>query len=223
MTPRTVKDGADISNLRQRMRAKWKIKWGEMHKMFLCQSGQEKFFDFFCFSLPSLCVSCYLSEWKASLSHGQACFLVVSVMRRSVNISWLWVGVNVLEKSLKTVKYKTKSMCISLSLWFPLPATRATHLPPLYRLPDTTSTQRLQLDVKAHKGWGGRVEGMVTFLWSLEGVTPVIASTSRLRQLPAPLRTNGVGQIRPRLGVSGEKSGPSKKKERNFLTHSQQT
>lgn len=223
MTPRTVKDGADISNLRQRMRAKWKIKWGEMHKMFLCQSGQEKFFDFFCFSLPSLCVSCYLSEWKASLSHGQACFLVVSVMRWSVNISWLWVGVNVLEKSLKTVKYKTKSMCISLSLWFPLPATRATHLPPLYRLPDTTSTQRLQLDVKAHKGWGGRVEGMVTFLWSLEDVTPVIASTSRLRQLPAPLRTNGVGQIRPRLGVSGEKSGPSKKKERNFLTHSQQT
>lgn len=223
MTPRTVKDGADISNLRQRMRAKWKIKWGEMHKMFLCQSGQEKFFDFFCFSLPSLCVSCYLSEWKASLSHGQACFLVVSVMRRSVNISWLWVGVNVLEKSLKTVKYKTKSMCISLSLWFPLPATCATHLPPLYRLPDTTSTQRLQLDVKAHKGWGGRVEGMVTFLWSLEDVTPVIASTSRLRQLPAPLRTNGVGQIRPRLGVSGEKSGPSKKKERNFLTHSQQT
>lgn len=223
MTPRTVKDGADISNLRQRMRAKWKIKWGEMHKMFLCQSGQEKFFDFFCFSLPSLCVSCYLSEWKASLSHGQACFLVVSVMRRSVNISWLWVGVNVLEKSLKTVKYKTKSMCISLSLWFPLPATRATHLPPLYRLPDTTSTQRLQLDVKAHKGWGGRVEGMVTFLWSLEDVTPVIASTSRLRQQPAPLRTNGVGQIRPRLGVSGEKSGPSKKKERNFLTHSQQT
>lgn len=223
MTPRTVKDGADISNLRQRMRAKWKIKWGEMHKMFLCQSGQEMFFDFFCFSLPSLCVSCYLSEWKASLSHGQACFLVVSVMRRSVNISWLWVGVNVLEKSLKTVKYKTKSMCISLSLWFPLPATRATHLPPLYRLPDTTSTQRLQLDVKAHKGWGGRVEGMVTFLWSLEDVTPVIASTSRLRQLPAPLRTNGVGQIRPRLGVSGEKSGPSKKKERNFLTHSQQT
>lgn len=223
MTPRTVKDGADISNLRQRMRAKWKIKWGEMHKMFLCQSGQEKFFDFFCFSLPSLCVSCYLSEWKASLSHGQACFLVVSVMRRSVNISWLWVGVNVLEKSLKTVKYKTKSMCISLSLWFPLPATRATHLPPLYRLPDTTSTQRLQLDVKAHKGWGGRVEGMVTFLWSLEDVTPVIASTSRLRQLPAPLRTNGVSQIRPRLGVSGEKSGPSKKKERNFLTHSQQT
>lgn len=223
MTPRTVKDGADISNLRQRMRAKWKIKWGEMHKMFLCQSGQEKFFDFFCFSLPSLCVSCYLSEWKASLSHGQACFLVVSVMRRSVNISWLWVGVNVLEKSLKTVKYKTKSMCISLSLWFPLPATRATHLPPLYRLPDTTSTQRLQLDVKAHKGWGGRVEGMVTFLWSLEDVTPVIASTSRLRQLPAPLRMNGVGQIRPRLGVSGEKSGPSKKKERNFLTHSQQT
>lgn len=223
MTPRTVKDGADISNLRQRMRAKWKIKWGEMYKMFLCQSGQEKFFDFFCFSLPSLCVSCYLSEWKASLSHGQACFLVVSVMRRSVNISWLWVGVNVLEKSLKTVKYKTKSMCISLSLWFPLPATRATHLPPLYRLPDTTSTQRLQLDVKAHKGWGGRVEGMVTFLWSLEDVTPVIASTSRLRQLPAPLRTNGVGQIRPRLRVSGEKSGPSKKKERNFLTHSQQT
>lgn len=130
-----------------------------MHKMFLCQSGQEKFFDFFCFSLPSLCVSCYLSEWKASLSHGQACFLVVSVMRRSVNISWLWVGVNVLEKSLKTVKYKTKSMCISLSLWFPLPATRATHLPPLYRLPDTTSTQRLQLDVKAHKGWGGGWKG----------------------------------------------------------------
>lgn len=177
----------------------------------------------FCFSLSSLCVSCYLSEWKASLSHRQACFLVVSVMRRSVNISWLWVGVNLLEKSLKTVKYKTKSMCISLSLWFPLPATRATHLPPLYRLPDTTSTQRLQSDVKAHKGWGGRVEGMVTFLWSLEDVTPIIASTSRLRQLPAPLRTNGVGQIRPRLRVSGEKSGPSKKKERNFLTHSQQT
>lgn len=126
-----------------------------MHKMFLCQSGQEKFFWVFCFSLSSLCVSCYLSEWKASLSHGQACFLVVSVMRRSVNISWLWVGVNLLEKSLKTVKYKTKSMCISLSLWFPLPATRATHLPPLYRLPDTTSAQRLQLDVKAHKGGGG--------------------------------------------------------------------
>lgn len=65
MTPRTVKDGADISNLRQRMRAKWKIKWGEMHKMFLCQSGQEKFFDFFCFSLPSLCV--LLSVWVESL------------------------------------------------------------------------------------------------------------------------------------------------------------
>lgn len=103
-----------------------------MHKMFLCQSGQEKFFDFFCFSLPSLCVSCYLSEWKASLSHGQACFLVVSVMRRSVNISWLWVGVNVLEKSLKTVKYKTKSMCISLSLCGFLSLPLVPHICPLF-------------------------------------------------------------------------------------------
>lgn len=128
MTPRTVRDGADISNLRQCMRAKWKIKWGKMHKMFLCQSV----FWVFCFSLSSLCVSCYLSEWKASLSHRQACFLVVSVMRQSVNISWLWVGVNVLEKSLKTVKYKTKSMCISLSLCGFLSMPLVPHICPLF-------------------------------------------------------------------------------------------
>lgn len=140
------------------------------------QSGEV--FWVFCFSLSSLCVSCYLSEWKASLSHRQACFLVVSVMRRSVNISWLWVGVNVLEKSLKTVKYKTKSMCISLSLCGFLSLPLVPHICPLFTAFLTPPQLRGFNWMWRHiKGGGGgrkgrRAEGMVTFLWSLEDVTP---------------------------------------------------
>lgn len=97
---------------------------------------------------------------KRSLSHVQGRFLVVSLMRQSVNITRLWVGVSMLEKSLKSVKYEAKSMSpISLSVSLPLvllpnifPLLFSSFLTPpqLWRV--TLLKTRFELDTKAPRG-----------------------------------------------------------------------
>lgn len=95
-----------------------------------------------------------------------------------------------LEKSLKSVKHKTKSISISLSGSLHLPLLPHICLlllsypltPPQLRGVTLLRT-RLQLDMKARQG--------LKRFWSLGYVTPRITSTSRLRQLLALLCVGG--------------------------------
>lgn len=156
------------------------------------------------FPMFSLSVCCYFSGWKASLSHALGCFLVASMMRQSANASWLWVWVNMLEKSLKSVKNKTKSMSVSLSVSLPplLP-----HICPLFFFffltpPQFWETRRN--DSPQDGGWTG-YEGP----WGG-------SRSSRVSRVRHALRCLGVkstsvphsvlyerGQSNPCIGISG--------------------
>lgn len=135
------------------------------------------------FSMFSLCVSCYSTGWKGSLSH--VAFWLSPWWDRAQPMSWLWVGV--LEKSLKSVKYKTKSMSISLSVSLPVllphicPLLLSSFLTPPRDWGTSFLSTRVELDMKAPQGDH-----------ILDHVMPCINSTSRLRQRLALLCTGGV-------------------------------
>ena len=138
----------------------------------------------------SLCVPCYFSSLVISFA---GLFSVCFHRQR--------VGVNMLEKSLKSVKHKTKSISISLSGSLHLPLLPhicllllSSPLTPPQLRGVTLLRTRLQLDMKARQG--------LKRFWSLGYVTPRITSTSRLRQLLALLCVGGVDRIRPRLCIS---------------------
>lgn len=130
--------------------------WSEMtkilpwHVLFFSSNPQHPIAKscFPCFHLV------YFSGWKASLSHAQGCFLVASVMGQSTNISWLWAGVNMLEKSLKSVKNKTKSMSVSLSVSLP-PLPHVCPLLFFFSLTPPQFLQTLRNDSPQDQGWTG--------------------------------------------------------------------
>lgn len=134
--------------------------------------------------------SVYLVIFRGGKPHYLMC-RVFSMMSHSADVSWVWAGVNMLEKSLKRVKQKTESMSTSLCVSPPL------LLPHIFfsLLRDDSPQDRCWI------GYQG-TSGGIAFLWSLDHVTPCITPASRPRQRPALLRKRGLGQILPRLAIS---------------------
>jgi len=152
----------------------------------------------------SLWESCYLHGWKASLWAG----LFSSGHPDEAKRTYVWAQswTECAWKSLQGVlKYKTKSMSVSLS-GTPLPPLLRHICPlPLYLLPDTF----VRIDSPHQHGWieyegiymmGARV--WVMLLWLRHDLRHLNVK-SGLRQLPVLICESEISLIHPRLGIIG--------------------